>query len=144
MACFVVPGGWELPPLTGMVVVEGEAFEGELDEQLAVQIVVRSTPMTQAPRRARIRRKYGVAGGRSRVRRGLERDDLAERNASSKGATTVVAENYADLLARQRAEVADGLFSAVRRLRWSTEKLAAERERRLRELLSWSIERCPF
>ena len=53
----------------------------------------------------------------------------------------MVADNYAALLARQRAEVTDGLFSAVRRLRWSADRLAAERERRLRELLSWSVER---
>jgi hypothetical protein len=48
----------------------------------------------------------------------------------------MVADNYAALLARQRAEVTDGLFSAVRRLRWSADRLAAERERQLRELLS--------
>ena len=51
----------------------------------------------------------------------------------------MVADNYAALLARQRAEVTDGLFSAVRRLRWSADRLAAERERQLRELLSWSV-----
>jgi len=56
----------------------------------------------------------------------------------------MVADNYAELLARQRAEVTDGLFSAVRRLRWSADRLAAERERRLRELLSWSVERSTF
>ena len=56
----------------------------------------------------------------------------------------MVADNYAALLARQRAEVTDGLFSAVRRLRWSADRLAAERERRLLELLSWSVERSTF
>jgi phenylacetate-coenzyme A ligase PaaK-like adenylate-forming protein len=50
----------------------------------------------------------------------------------------------AERVARQQAEVSDGLFSAVRRLRWSADRLAAERERRLRELLAWSIERSPF
>jgi phenylacetate-CoA ligase len=56
----------------------------------------------------------------------------------------VAADTYAELVARQRAEVADGLFSAVRRLRWSADRLAAERERRLREMLAWAIARCPF
>jgi len=56
----------------------------------------------------------------------------------------VETDTYADLVARQRAEVADGLFSAVRRLRWSADRLAAERERRLREILAWSAARCPF
>ena len=58
--------------------------------------------------------------------------------------TTVAADTYAELLARQRAEVADGLFAAVRRLHWSAERLAAERQRRLRELLAWAAARCPF
>jgi phenylacetate-coenzyme A ligase PaaK-like adenylate-forming protein len=49
-----------------------------------------------------------------------------------------------DLPARHRAEVADGMFSAVRRLTWSADRLAAERQRRLRELLAWSSERSPF
>ena len=56
----------------------------------------------------------------------------------------MVAENYAELFVRQRADVTDGLFSAVRRLRWSADRLAADRERRLRELLAWSVERSPF
>ena len=56
----------------------------------------------------------------------------------------MVTANYAALVARQRAEVTDGLFSAARRLRWSADRLAAERERRLRELLSWSVERSTF
>jgi phenylacetate-coenzyme A ligase PaaK-like adenylate-forming protein len=56
----------------------------------------------------------------------------------------MVAENYAELVARQRADVSDGPFSAVHRLRWSADRLAAERERRLRELLAWSVEQSPF
>jgi phenylacetate-coenzyme A ligase PaaK-like adenylate-forming protein len=56
----------------------------------------------------------------------------------------MVTANYAALVARQRAEVTDGLFSAARRLRWSADRLAAERERRLRELLALSVERSTF
>jgi len=56
----------------------------------------------------------------------------------------MVSDNYASLLARQRAEVADGLFSAVRRLRWSADRLAAERQRRLREMLSFAAEHSRF
>jgi phenylacetate-coenzyme A ligase PaaK-like adenylate-forming protein len=56
----------------------------------------------------------------------------------------MVAGNYAELVARQRADLSDGLFSAVRRLRWSAERLGADRERRLRELLAWSAERSQF
>ena len=52
--------------------------------------------------------------------------------------------DYATLGARQRAEVRDGLFLAVRRLRWSADRLGTEREQRLRELLAWSVERSPF
>jgi len=43
----------------------------------------------------------------------------------------VASKNYADLVGRQLADVADGLFSAVRRLGWSADRLAADRERRL-------------
>ena len=56
----------------------------------------------------------------------------------------MAASNQAGLLARQRADVSDGLFSAVRRLRWSADRLEADRERRLRELLAWSAARSPF
>jgi len=52
--------------------------------------------------------------------------------------------SYSELLAQQRAEVSDSLFGAVRRLSWSRERLAAERERRLRELLAWTAPRSPF
>lgn len=52
--------------------------------------------------------------------------------------------SYEELLARQRKEVWQGMLPAVRRLRWPAERLAAERERRLRELLSWSAEHSSF
>ena len=45
----------------------------------------------------------------------------------------MAAENYAELVARQRADVTNGLAPAVRRLRWPAERLAAKRERRLQE-----------
>lgn len=48
------------------------------------------------------------------------------------------------LVERQRAEVSEGLFAAVHRLRWSAERLAQERQRRLRELLRWSAGNSPF
>jgi phenylacetate-CoA ligase len=56
----------------------------------------------------------------------------------------VLADVYPDLLGRQQAEFLAALYPAVRRLRWSAERLAAERERRLRELLAWSVERSAF
>jgi phenylacetate-CoA ligase len=43
-----------------------------------------------------------------------------------------------------RADVAAGIFTHAKRLRWSTERLAAERQARLRELLAWAIEHSPF
>jgi len=43
-----------------------------------------------------------------------------------------------------RAEVADGVLAHVKRLRWSTERLAVERQARLRELLAWALEHSPF
>jgi phenylacetate-CoA ligase len=58
--------------------------------------------------------------------------------------TTVKTETYDERSARQRADASDGLFSAVRRLRWSADRLAGERERRLREMLAWSVDRCAF
>lgn len=51
---------------------------------------------------------------------------------------------YLDLLAKQQTAVRDGYMAAFRRLRWPAERLAQERERRLRELLTWSVERSPF
>jgi phenylacetate-coenzyme A ligase PaaK-like adenylate-forming protein len=56
----------------------------------------------------------------------------------------VTAGATADLLTRHRADVGDAMFAAVRRLRWSEERLRAERERRLREMLAWASERSPF
>ncbi len=51
---------------------------------------------------------------------------------------------YGKLLARQQAAVRDGFLIASRRLRWPAERLAQERERRLREMLAWSVEHSPF
>jgi phenylacetate-coenzyme A ligase PaaK-like adenylate-forming protein len=51
---------------------------------------------------------------------------------------------YRDLLERQRADVSNASLASARRLRWSADRLAAERERRLREVLAWSIERSAF
>jgi phenylacetate-coenzyme A ligase PaaK-like adenylate-forming protein len=53
-------------------------------------------------------------------------------------------QSYAELLASQRRAVSDGIFAAVRRLRWPAERLAAERERRLRELLAFAAQRSPL
>lgn len=53
-------------------------------------------------------------------------------------------DSYLELLTRHRSDVTDGMFTAVRRLRWSADRLAAERERRLRELLAWSVRHSPF
>ncbi|HUC15648.1 MAG TPA: hypothetical protein VMS00_14455, partial [Acidimicrobiales bacterium] len=56
----------------------------------------------------------------------------------------VVGERYEDLLARQRGDYTSALLGGFRRLRWSADRLAAERQKRLRELLSWSVERSAF
>ena len=55
-----------------------------------------------------------------------------------------MADSRTDLLTRHRADVTDAMFAAVRRLRWSADRLANEREHRLRELLAWSAKRSPF
>ena len=52
--------------------------------------------------------------------------------------------HYAQLVRRQRAELQDTYMKGVRRLRWDAGRLAAERERRLRELLVWAADRSPF
>jgi phenylacetate-CoA ligase len=52
--------------------------------------------------------------------------------------------NYEQLVRRQRAELQDAYLKGVRRLRWDAGRLAAERERRLRELLVWAADRSPF
>src|ERR1700751_4228494 len=52
--------------------------------------------------------------------------------------------HYEQLVRRQRAELQDAYLKGVRRLRWDAGRLAAERERRLRELLVWAADRSPF
>src|SRR6202046_3897579 len=51
---------------------------------------------------------------------------------------------YAQLVRRQRAELQDAYMQGVRRLRWDADRLAAERERRLRQLLVYAAENSPF
>jgi phenylacetate-CoA ligase len=52
--------------------------------------------------------------------------------------------SYEQLVRRQRAQLQDEYIKGVRRLRWDAERLAAERERRLRELLVHAAEHSPF
>jgi phenylacetate-CoA ligase len=52
--------------------------------------------------------------------------------------------HYKELVRRQRAQLQDEYMKGVRRLRWDAERLAAERERRLRELLAYAAEHSPF
>jgi len=52
--------------------------------------------------------------------------------------------SYEQLVRRQRAELQDAYLKGVRRLRWDAGRLAAERERRLRELLVFAADRSPF
>lgn len=52
--------------------------------------------------------------------------------------------HYDALVRRQRAELQDAYLKGVRRLRWDAERLAAERQRRLRVLLEWAADRSPF
>ena len=52
--------------------------------------------------------------------------------------------HYEQLVRRQRAELQDAYLKGVRRLRWDAGRLAAERERRLRELLAYAADRSPF
>jgi phenylacetate-CoA ligase len=51
---------------------------------------------------------------------------------------------YEQLVRRQRAELQDAYMQGVRRLRWDAGRLAAERERRLRELLAHAAKHSPF
>ena len=51
---------------------------------------------------------------------------------------------YQELIAKQRADQSEGFLISVRRLSWSAERLSAERERRLRELLQWSFDHSDF
>jgi phenylacetate-coenzyme A ligase PaaK-like adenylate-forming protein len=53
-------------------------------------------------------------------------------------------DRYEQLVRRQRAELQDAYLKGVRRLRWDAARLAAERERRLRELLRWAADHSPF
>jgi len=52
--------------------------------------------------------------------------------------------NTADLVRRQRAELQNAYLRGARRLRWDAERLAAERQRLLRDLLLWAADRSPF
>lgn len=52
--------------------------------------------------------------------------------------------HYERLVRRQRAELQDAYLKGVRRLRWDAGRLAAEREKRLRELLMYAADRSPF
>jgi len=54
------------------------------------------------------------------------------------------ADQYEELVRRQRAELQDAYLKGVRRLRWDAGRLAAERERRLQELLRWAADNSPF
>ncbi|ORW89822.1 hypothetical protein AWB92_20890 [Mycobacterium sp. IEC1808] len=57
---------------------------------------------------------------------------------------TASGETYEQLVRRQRAQLQDTYLQGVRRLRWDAGRLAAERERRLRELLVHAAEHSPF
>jgi phenylacetate-coenzyme A ligase PaaK-like adenylate-forming protein len=61
---------------------------------------------------------------------------------SATGATS--AGHYEQLVRRQRAQLQDTYMKGVRRLRWDAGRLAAERQRRLRELLVHAADRSPF
>lgn len=58
------------------------------------------------------------------------------------GATS--GQHYEELVRRQRAELQDAYIKGVRRLRWDAGRLAAERERRLRELLAYAADHSSF
>jgi phenylacetate-CoA ligase len=47
-------------------------------------------------------------------------------------------------LRRQRAELQNAYLKGARRLRWDADRLAAERQQRLRDLLLWAADRSPF
>jgi phenylacetate-coenzyme A ligase PaaK-like adenylate-forming protein len=51
---------------------------------------------------------------------------------------------YPELVRRQRAELQDAYMQGARRLRWSADRLADERQRRLRELLVHAAEHSSF
>ena len=52
--------------------------------------------------------------------------------------------DYDELIARHREQFRASMPSAMERLNWSAEELAAERQRKLRTLLAWAKERSPF
>lgn len=52
--------------------------------------------------------------------------------------------SYLELLARHRQDVSTAWMGVARSLRWSPERLAAERQARLRELLAWAAAGSPF
>lgn len=58
--------------------------------------------------------------------------------------STDSADRYGEIVRRHRAELQDAYLKGVRRLRWDAGRLAAERERRLRELLRWAADHSPF
>ena len=58
--------------------------------------------------------------------------------------TTESSDRYEQLVRRQRAELQDAYLKGVRRLRWDAGRLAAERERRLQELVRWAADHSPF
>ncbi|MGH9082455.1 MAG: phenylacetate--CoA ligase family protein [Acidimicrobiales bacterium] len=52
--------------------------------------------------------------------------------------------SYEQLIARQRDDLQDAYLKGSRRLRWDAERLTAERQRLLRQLLGWAADRSPF
>jgi len=59
--------------------------------------------------------------------------------------TVVTGPNRSEELRRShRADVAAGVFVHAKRLRWSRERILAERQAQLRTLLAWVIEESPF
>jgi phenylacetate-CoA ligase len=60
------------------------------------------------------------------------------------GAGDVSGVNDQDSVRRERAELQQAYLTGSRRLQWDAERLAAERQRRLRDLLLWAADRSPF
>src|SRR5580693_9772485 len=67
---------------------------------------------------------------------------IARVQSRATGATS--GGHYEQLVRRQRAELQDAYMQGVRRLRWDAARLAAERQRRLRELLVYAAENSPL
>ncbi|MFC6705716.1 phenylacetate--CoA ligase family protein [Flexivirga alba] len=55
-----------------------------------------------------------------------------------------MAATHEDLVRQQQLELQSEYLRGSRRLRWDAERLASERQRRLRELIAWSAEHSPF